>query len=607
MSQKIQRFWLTRFRRLPQSAARQMRTQFHRVPQKVRFFLIALALAILTTIFSSHFPLSVVPAYHAGELADSDVVIPANLLSGDDARGLILPEQFKRNPILVHAGEIVTPEKVPVIESIRAFQLAQRNPKRLLGLLALVGLMFFALYKSATTSRSSRLGPRTAFWVAASALMIQAMIVRVGMFGAAVLGTRPETLGFGGIFEFGFAVPFATCALVLSLLVGSQVALVAGLISAILVGFVAPNGMAFVAFALGSSVTAIYSVQRYRTRNAVIIASTAVGGINLLMSLAAMLIAEQYWDSQRVVGGLIASAVGALLTAGAASFAIPIYESAFDILTDMKLLELSNADNPLLQQLAIRTPGTNHHSYMVAMLAEEAAKAIGANALLARTGCLYHDIGKLSAPTMYIENQKGGPNPHDTRPPISSARIIANHVKRGVEMAREANLPSQIIDFIPQHHGTRVLAYFYHKAKALAETRGETVNIDDFRYPGPKPQTKEAVILMLADGAEASVRSLDEQTPENIRAIVKKICDTVIADGQFDESDITMRELMIIRESLINTLINVYHERISYPGFNPVSEKAATPEKQMPQADAAPARSAIYEPPTPQVKAQSQP
>ena len=256
MSQKFQRFWLTRFRRLPQSAARQMRTQFHRVPQKVRFFLIALALAILTTIFSSHFPLSVVPAYHAGELADSDVVIPANLLSGDDARGLTLPEQFKRNPILVHAGEIVTPEKVPVIESIRAFQLAQRNPKRLLGLLALVGLMFFALYKSATTSRSSRLGPRTAFWVAASALMIQAMIVRVGMFGAAVLGTRPETLGFGGIFEFGFAVPFATCALVLSLLVGSQVALVAGLISAILVGFVAPNGMAFVAYALGGSVTA---------------------------------------------------------------------------------------------------------------------------------------------------------------------------------------------------------------------------------------------------------------------------------------------------------------------------------------------------------------
>lgn len=559
---------------------------FHRVPQKVRFAFIATAFALVTAISASHFPLTVVPLYRAGDVVESDVVIPANLMSGNDPRTVNVPPQFRRNPILLHAGETVTPDKVSVIEAIRSFQLAQRNPGRLLGLLALIGLMFFGLYKAALSSQSSRLGPRTAFWVSTSALMIQTLLVRLGMFGAAVLGTRPETLGFGGIFEFGFAVPFATCALVLSLLVGSQVALVAGLMSTLLVGFIAPNGMAFVAFALGSSVVAIYSVQRYRTRNAVILASASVGAVNLVMSLAAMLIAEQHWDSQKALGGLIATLVGALLTAGAASFAIPIYESAFDILTDMKLLELSNADNPLLRQLAIRTPGTNHHSYMVAVLAEEAAKAIGANALLARIGCLYHDIGKLAAPNMYIENQKGGPNPHDTRPAISSARIIANHVKKGIEMAREANLPSQIIDFIPQHHGTRVLAYFYHKAKAQAEARGETVNIEDFRYPGPKPQTREAVILMLADGSEASVRSLEEQSPENIRAIVKKIVDTVVSDGQFDESNITMRELTIIRESLINTLNNVYHERISYPGFNPPSEKAGSSERQIAEADA---------------------
>jgi putative nucleotidyltransferase with HDIG domain len=585
MNKKTQRLWSSRLQRFPQSAAQRISTSFHRIPQKVRFAIIVTVFALVTAISASHFPLTIVPAYRAGDIVGSDVVIPANLMSGNDPRVAKVPDQFKRNPILLHAGEIVTPDKVPVIEAIRSFQLAQRNPRRLLGLLALIGLMFFGLYKAASTSQSSRLGPRTAFWVATSALMIQTLLVRLGMFGAAVLGTRPETLGFGGIFEFGFAVPFATCALVLSLLVGSQVALVAGLMSSILVGFIAPNGMAFVAFALGSSVIAIYSVQRYRTRNAVIIASSAVGAVNLLMCLAAMLIAEQHWDTQKALGGLIASLIGALLTAGAASFAIPIYESAFDILTDMKLLELSNAENPLLRQLAIRTPGTNHHSYMVAVLAEEAAKAIGANALLARTGCLYHDIGKLAAPNMYIENQKGGPNPHDTRPPISSARIIANHVKKGIEMAREANLPSQIIDFIPQHHGTRVLAYFYHKAKAQAEARGDTVNIEDFRYPGPKPQTREAVILMLADGSEASVRSLEEQTPENIRAIVKKIVDTVVSDGQFDESNITMRELTTIRESLINTLNNVYHERISYPGFNPPNERAGEGEKQIAEAD----------------------
>ncbi|MEK7831438.1 MAG: HDIG domain-containing metalloprotein [Acidobacteriota bacterium] len=587
MKKKNQLSWLMRLQRLPQSAAQWISTQYRRIPQKARFLIASFIFAALTTLFASHFPLTVVPAYRSGEVAVTDIVVPADLIARIEARIGSTPVRLSGNPVLLHAGEIITADKLPLIETIRNYQLAQRNPKRLLGLLALVSLMFFALYKSALASQSSRLGPRTAFWVASSALMIQTFIVRIGMFGASVLGTRPEAMQFGGIFEFGFAIPFAACALVLSLLIGSQAALVAGLMSAILVGFTAPSGMAFVAFAMGGSVTAIYSVQRYKTRNGIIIASTAVGCVNVLMGLAAILIAEQTWSWQRILGGVMAGLVGAVLTAGAASFAIPVYESAFDILTDMKLLELSNADNPLLQQLAIRTPGTNHHSFMVAVLAEAAAKAIGANALLARTGCLYHDIGKLSAPNMYIENQKGGPNPHDTRPAISSAKIIASHVSQGIEMAREANLPSQIIDFIPQHHGTRVLAYFYHKAKAQAEARGELVNIEDFRYPGPKPQTREAVILMLADGAEAAVRSLDEQTPENIQAIVKKIADTVVSDGQLDESNVTMRELTMIRECLINTLINVYHDRISYPGFNPPSEgeKADEAEKQLQSAE----------------------
>lgn len=586
MKKKNQLSWLMRVQRFPQSAAQRISTQYRRIPQKTRFVIASFAFAVLTTLFASHFPLTVVPQYHVGDIAETDIVMPADLLARIESRSAYIISQGSQNPghnpILLHAGEPITENKIPLIDTIRSYQIAQRDPKRLLGLFALVCLMFLALYKSAITSQSSRLGPRTAYWVASSALMIQTFIVRAGMFGASVIGTRPEAMQFGGIFEFGFSIPFAACALVISLLIGSQMALVAGLMSAILVGFTAPSGMAFVAFALGGAIIAIYSVQRYRTRNAIIIASSAVGCVNVLMGLAAMLIAEHDWSWQRTLGGVLAGLAGAVLTAGAASFAIPVYESAFEILTDLKLMELSNADNPLLQQLAIRTPGTNHHSFMVAVLAEAAAKAIGANALLARTGCLYHDIGKLSAPNMYIENQHGGPNPHDTRPPISSARIITSHVTQGIAMAREANLPSQIIDFIPQHHGTRVLAYFYHKAKAQAEARGETINIEDFRYPGPKPQTREAVILMLADGAEAAVRSLDDQTPENIRAIVKKIADTIVSDGQLDESNVTMRELTIIRETLIQTLTNVYHDRISYPGFNPPNEKADENEKQAP-------------------------
>jgi cyclic-di-AMP phosphodiesterase PgpH len=525
------------------------------------------------------------PSYHVGDVAEHDVVAPVELIVKDDVGDDDLAEQLKRNPVMLHAGETVTAEKLPLIERVRQYQLAERQPKRLLGLLALVGLMFFALYKSAVTSQSSRLGPRTAFWVASSALMFQTLLARVGMFGASVLSARPETGGLGGFFELQFTIPFAACALALSLLIGSQVALVAALMSALLVGFISPHDLAISAFAFAGSVVAIYSVQRYRTRNAVMVAGAAVAGANALMGAASSLIANNDWNWKAILGGVVFGMVGAALTAGVASFAIPIYESAFDILTDLKLLELSNADNPLLRQLAIRTPGTSYHSFMVGVLAEEAAKAIGANALLARTACLYHDIGKLAAPNMYIENQKGGPNPHDQVSPLDSVHIITGHVRRGIQMATEADLPPQIIDFIPQHHGTRVLAYFYHKAKSQAEARGDHVNIEDFRYPGPKPQSKEAVILMLADGAEASVRSLEEHTPENIRAIVKKIVDSVVADGQLDESTVTMRELTTIRESLINTLINIYHQRISYPGFNPPGKTIGEVEREMADAD----------------------
>jgi hypothetical protein len=580
MNKVKKRPWMARLKRLPQSAGKWIITRFRRIPQKFRFVLVTLIFSVITAFSVSHFPLSVTPQYRIGEIARSDIIAPAALMAKDEANPSEAQSLFKGNPVVLRAGEVVTTEKLAMIGAVRLYQIEQRDPKYIFGLLILILLMNFALYKASITSQPSRLGLRTAYWVASSALMFQTLLVRVGMFGAAVLSTRPETMGLGDIFEFQFAIPFAACALALSLLIGTQVALVAGLMNAILIGFISPHGLAMSAFSLAGSITAIYSVQRYRTRNAVTAAGFAVGAVNIGMGLAAMLIADHEVQWEKVAGGAVLCVLGALLTAATASLAIPIYETLFDILTDMKLLELSNADNPLLRQLAIMTPGTNHHSFMVGLLAEEAAKAIGANALLARTGCLYHDIGKLAAPNMYIENQKGGPNPHDKVSPKDSVRIITGHVRRGVQMAKEADLPSQIIDFIPQHHGTRVLAYFYHKAKSQAEARGEIVNIDDFRYPGPKPQTKEAVILMLADGAEASVRSLEEQTPENIRAIVKKIVDSVVADGQFDESNITMKELTIVRESLINTLDNIYHQRISYPGFNPPSKKDGEAERE---------------------------
>jgi putative nucleotidyltransferase with HDIG domain len=253
----------------------------------------------------------------------------------------------------------------------------------------------------------------------------------------------------------------------------------------------------------------------------------------------------------------------------------------FGILTDVKLLELSNADLPVLGQLALRAPGTNQHSHAVGQLAEDACRAIGANPLLARIGALYHDIGKLAAPDHFIENQSGD-NPHDRLRPQQSARIITSHVTYGLKLAREIGLPTQISDFIPQHHGTRTLHFFLRKAQAQAPD-GETVEEAEFRYPGPKPQFKEAAVMMLADSCEAAARSLARPDPENVRAIVTKIFDAILSDGQLDECDLTLREVTSIRETIIASLTAIYHARIDYPGFNPPSLDPARPP--LPPAD----------------------
>ncbi|MFM8440167.1 MAG: HDIG domain-containing metalloprotein, partial [Acidobacteriota bacterium] len=259
--------------------------------------------------------------------------------------------------------------------------------------------------------------------------------------------------------------------------------------------------------------------------------------------------------------------VNGIITAGVTAVFLPICESLFGILTDVKLLELSNADLPVLGQLALRAPGTNQHSHAVGQIAEEACRAVGANGLLARIGALYHDIGKVAAPDHFIENQ-AGTNPHDRLTPAQSAKIIVSHVTFGIKMGREIGLPSKIIDFIPQHHGTRTLHYFLRKAEAEAEAKGGgPIDENEFRYPGPKPQFKETAIMMIADSCEAAARALEEPTPDNVRYIVTKIIDAILADDQLNECDLTLKELAAIREAIIKSLCAMYHPRVDYPGF----------------------------------------
>jgi putative nucleotidyltransferase with HDIG domain len=236
----------------------------------------------------------------------------------------------------------------------------------------------------------------------------------------------------------------------------------------------------------------------------------------------------------------------------------------FGVTTSVELLDLARPTHPLLNKLLVQAPGTYHHSLIVSQLAEQAAQRIGADALLVRVAAYYHDVGKTYAPHCFVENQMDGVNIHDTLTPQESASIVIDHVPRGLALAKQYGIPERVRDFIPQHHGTTVTAYFHRKAMQM---NGEAmpVNEDRFRYPGPKPQSREAAIMMLADGVEATARAERPTTPEQIRSIIDRIFNERLRDGQLDESDLTFSDLRHIREAFFSVLQGLYHPRVKYP------------------------------------------
>ncbi len=265
---------------------------------------------------------------------------------------------------------------------------------------------------------------------------------------------------------------------------------------------------------------------------------------------------------QSIVLGGLAVAASALMTG-----LLPFVERVFDVQTDLRLLELGDASHPLLRQLAQRAPGTYNHSINVAAIAEAAADAIGAHGLLTRVGAYFHDIGKMFKPNYFIENQEQGANRHAALQPAMSTLVIIAHVKDGADLARKHRLPRRIIDFIEQHHGTTLVEYFYRQAAKQQEQdpNGEVVSETSFRYPGPKPRSLEAAVLMLADSVESASRALVEPTPSRIQHLVDEIAMKKLSDGQFDECGLTLNQLHVIKQSLIKSLTAIYHGRIKYP------------------------------------------
>jgi putative nucleotidyltransferase with HDIG domain len=309
----------------------------------------------------------------------------------------------------------------------------------------------------------------------------------------------------------------------------------------------------------------VFWVGRIRSRSKLIYVGLWAGVVAMLTQLGASLLEERppslqlLYEASRT--GMWALLAGFLMTG-----LLPFIERTFGVLTDLSLLEVGDAAHPLLQELVRRAPGTYNHSINVASLAEAAAEAIGARGLLVRVGAYFHDVGKMLKPAYFVENQ-GQENRHEALVPAMSTLIIIAHVKEGVELARQYNLPRPIVDLIAEHHGTTLVEYFYRRAteRSQSDPHGEAVDEQTYRYPGPKPATRESAVLMLADAVESASRTLTEPTPARIASLVHDLAMKRLLDGQFDDCGLTLEELGIIEQSLVKSLTAVYHGRVKYP------------------------------------------
>jgi putative nucleotidyltransferase with HDIG domain len=477
---------------------------------------------------------------------------------------------LKRGQKIADQGDPITSSVLSQIVAVRSYSGSSRLPNRFIGLLIFVTALFWTAWKFV---QHRGIVPRLAlsaektFALFGFIVLIQTSITAICFRLAEFTASQNANAPMNDPALWSFAVPFAFGSRLITLLADRRTALFTGVFTAVLSGFIAPRGLEFAVFAIITSSVAVYGIGRYRTRQTVTYAGILVGVVSALLAIAMIAYTQQPFILNTILLAMACGLASGLITAAATAVFLPLCETLFGVLTDVKLLELSNADLPVLGQLALRAPGTNQHSHAVGQLAEEACRVVGGNALLSRIGALYHDIGKTAAPEHFVENQLGR-NPHDRLKPVQSAKIIIAHVTYGMKLAKEMGLPQRIIDFIPQHHGTRTLHFFLRKAQEDAR-ESDTISENDFRYPGPKPQFREAAIMMIADSCEAAARSLAEPTPENIRFIVTKIIDAIVADDQLDECDLTLRELTQIRESMIRSLVAIYHSRIDYPGYVP--------------------------------------
>jgi putative nucleotidyltransferase with HDIG domain len=398
-------------------------------------------------------------------------------------------------------------------------------------------------------------------------ILLLASVLIVSFFLVEIAASLFESLVSNASFSvttpsMTYGIPLASGAMIICVFMGFNLAIPFATVLAICTTVIFQNKFEFFLFFFINGTMAAYWIRDCRERKAFIKAGAKLSLLNVALVIALnVYFAELVWTN--LLWGCAFAFIGGIGAGVVTAGMVPLVEIAFDYSTDIKLLELANIDRPILRQLMIEAPGSYHHSVIVGSMVEAAASEIGANPLLAKACGYYHDIGKIKKPLYFIENQTNGKNKHDKLEPSMSSLILISHIKDGVEIAKENKLGQAIIDVIKQHHGSRLITYFYDKAK---QRKGEdAVKIDDYRYPGPKPQTREIALVMLADVIEATSRTLSNPTPSRIQGLVQNMINKIFSDGQLDDCELTLKDLHKIAKCFNKILSGIYHHRIDYP------------------------------------------
>lgn len=471
------------------------------------------------------------------------------------AKEAIEPTRILQGQIIVQEGQIIDNEAYRQLELLgMVSNKASLKPIAGLAILILIQMMFmFILFERLEAEERKK----------RNALLVTAIVYSLSIVLMKFIGLVANEFDV----TIAFLFPTALSTMLVRLLADDRAAVLVTVMTAASAGVMFQEGyssvmqMEVTLYIIFGGFASLFFMRSVEKRSHILQAVGVISLVNMAFIAFYLLMTQSSYGISELMFYLIAAITSALLSGALTMGLLPFFESAFGLLSTLRLIELSNPNHPLLKKLLVETPGTYHHSVMVGNLAEAACEAIGADGLLARVGCYYHDVGKTKRPLFFIENQMSGVNPHDSMPPETSAEIIIAHTTDGADMLKRYKMPQEIIDIALQHHGTSLLKFFLFKAKE----QGKVFDEASFRYPGPKPQTKEAAVISVADSVEAAVRSMKEPNAEKIHKLVKSIIDDRVQDNQFDECDISIKELKCIEQVLCETLNGIFHSRIEYP------------------------------------------